>query len=264
MKILFIGDIFGKKGREAVKKELPKLNKTEKIDFVIANAENTTHGKSLSAKHYKELLEYGVDFFTFGNHTWQLSEIKQVLSNKNTIRPLNIKDSSNEYKYGGEGTRVCVIKDKKIRITNLLGMSVSANEIQTNPFVTLNELCKSDDSDIHFVDFHCESTSEKNALALEFSSKVSAIVGTHTHIQTSDERIFKNTAIISDVGMTGGSEGIIGAEPETILKVFNGEASRFKLSPSLSPYQFNGVVIEFSDKNNKPINIKRIFIREND
>jgi calcineurin-like phosphoesterase len=143
-------------------------------------------------------------------------------------------------------------------------MSIPMNGIQTNPFIVLHELIKNDKSDIHIVDFHCETTSEKNALFLEFASKVSAIFGTHTHIQTADDRIYKNTAYVGDVGFTGGSNGIIGAEPETILKMFNGETNRFKLSPSLSPYQLNGIIVEFDKKSNKPINLERIFIREND
>jgi calcineurin-like phosphoesterase len=142
-----------------------------------------------------------------------------------------------------------------------LGSSVECKEIQTNPFLTFNELLKNDNSHIHIVDFHCETTSEKNAFFLTFAGKVSAIVCTHTHVQTADERIYKNTAYISDVGMTGGSLGVIGAEAQSILDVFNGRTSKFRLSPSNTPYQFNGVVISFN-KNNHPTKIKRIFINE--
>ena len=135
------------------------------------------------------------------------------------------------------------------------------HDIQTNPFIKLEEVLNIDNSNIHIVDFHAETTSEKNAFLQYFAGKVSAIFGTHTHIQSGDERIYKNTAYITDVGMTGPSEGVIGANPETIIKMFKGESERFKLSPDTSNYQFNAIQVEFNDQN-KPISIERIFIRE--
>lgn len=261
MRILFIGDIFGEKGKQAIQKELPDLIPKENIDLVIANAENCTNGRSLSLKDYEFLKKCRINYFTFGNHTWYLEEIKDVLKNNNTIRPLNIKPLCDESKYG-IGSLEFKFKNKKIRITNLLGNTVFCHEIQTNPFLKLDEILNINSSDIHIIDFHAETTSEKNAFLQYFAGKVSAILGTHTHIQSADERIYKNTAYITDAGMTGPSEGVIGANPETIIKMFRGESERFRLSPDTSNYQFNGVVIEFDEKNNKPINIKRIFIRE--
>lgn len=261
MKILFIGDIFGKSGRRAINIELPKIKNKYKIDLVIANAENTSHGRGLSSKHYQQLKSYGIDYFTFGNHTWYQKDIKEVLNNKDVIRPLNIKPS-NEWSKVGVGSIVFEFKSKIIRLTNLLGSSVMVKDIQTNPFITFEEFIVNDKSDIHIVDFHCETTSEKNAFLLSFANKVSAIVGTHTHIQTADERIYKNTAYISDVGMTGGINGVIGAKPETILEMFQNKSAKFKLDPQEGKYQFNGVVIEFNDKNNLPVFIERINITE--
>ena len=261
MKLFFIGDIFGEKGKEAIKKELPNLIKKHSIDLVVANAENCTNGRSLSVSDYEFLSKYGIQYFTFGNHTWYLDEIKEVLKNKNTIRPVNLKPLSEESKYG-VGSLEFTHKNKKIRITNLLGNTVFCHEIQTNPFTKLDEILNINNSNIHIVDFHAETTSEKNAFLQYFAGKVSAVLGTHTHIQSADERIYKNTAYITDVGMTGPSEGVIGANPETIIKMFKGESERFRLSPDISNYQLNGVIIEFDNLTNKPIKIERIFIRE--
>lgn len=260
MNILFIGDIFGKKGKEAIQKELKQIVDSEKIDIVIANAENCTDGRSLSLADYSFLCDCGINYFTFGNHTWYLEEIQEVLKNKNCIRPLNISPLSEEFKYG-QGSIQFEYKGIKIRITNLLGSTVQCRDIQTNPFIKLEELLVVDTSNIHVVDLHTETTSEKNAFLKNFNGRVSCILGTHTHVQTADERIVNNTAYITDAGMTGPSEGIIGANPETILQMFKGERERFKLLEDDSKYQFNGVIISFNEQN-KPYKIKRVFIRE--
>ncbi|MDR1234935.1 MAG: TIGR00282 family metallophosphoesterase [Mycoplasmataceae bacterium] len=261
MKILFIGDVFGKAGRRAIKEELPKLIKNENINCVIANAENTTHGRSLSIAHYQELMSYGVNYFTFGNHTWHLDEIKEILAKNNAVRPLNLVKTVEESKYG-KGSIVFTINHKTIRLTNLLGNTIECHKIQENPFPLFAKFLDENKADIHIVDFHTETTSEKNAFLLTFAGKVSAILGTHTHVQSADEKIYKNTAYITDTGMTGGSLGVIGAEPETILNVFMGKAERFRLSPSKSKYQFNAVLLSFDDKTNLVESIKRIFIYE--
>ena len=152
--------------------------------------------------------------------------------------------------------------NKIIRLTNLLGRSVAMKEIQDNPFVVLEELIQKHKSDIHIVDFHSETTSEKNAFLLSFASKVSAIFGTHTHVQTADERIYKNTAYISDVGMTGGTNGVIGAKPETIVSMFEGKTNKFKLEPQEGKYQLNAIIVEFDNNTNMPKHIQRINIVE--
>jgi metallophosphoesterase (TIGR00282 family) len=191
-----------------------------------------------------------------------LEEIYKVLENKNTVRPFNIVEGLKEGEHGS-GSIQFKFKNKTIRITNLLGLSVQVRDIQTNPFIAMEKVLLHDSSDIHIVDFHCETTSEKNAFLLLFAGRVSAILGTHTHIQTADERIFNRTAYITDAGMTGGQNGVIGAQADAILEVFQGKKERFKLSPSLTPYQLNGVVIKFDDTTSDPIKIERIFFREN-
>jgi metallophosphoesterase (TIGR00282 family) len=261
MKILFIGDIFGRAGRKAIKSELPSLIKDKQIDCVIANAENATHGRSLSIKHYNELMNSGINYFTFGNHTWHLDEVKEVLNKDNVIRPLNLNPDIPEAKLG-KGSIVFKINNKSIRLTNLLGNTVECHKMQTNPFPFFEKFLQQNQADIHVVDFHTETTSEKNAFLLTFANKVNAILGTHTHVQSADEKIYRNTAYITDVGMTGGSLGIIGAEPETILKVFMGTEKYFRLSPSHSKYQFNAVLLDFDDKTNVVKSIERVFIYE--
>jgi metallophosphoesterase (TIGR00282 family) len=184
-----------------------------------------------------------------------------VLNQKNTVRPLNLNENTSEAKIG-QGSITFKINNKIIRLTNLLGNTVECHKIQINPFPYFANFLKNCQNDIHIVDFHTETTSEKNAFFLTFAGEVSAILGTHTHIQSADEKIYKNTAYITDVGMTGGSLGIIGAEPETILKVFMGTAERFRLSPSHSKYQLNAALLTFNDKTNVVESIERIFIYE--
>ncbi|MDR3257297.1 MAG: TIGR00282 family metallophosphoesterase [Mycoplasmataceae bacterium] len=262
MNILFIGDIFGKAGRKAIKNELPKIIQKNMVDCVIANAENTTHGRSLSIKHYNELKNAGINYFTFGNHTWHLEEVLDILKKPNVVRPMNLDPSIPESKHGS-GSITFKVKNKTIRLTNLLGNTVECHKMQTNPFPLFTQFLKLNKPvDIHIVDFHTETTSEKNAFLLTFASKVSAILGTHTHVQSADEKIYKDTVYITDVGMTGGSLGVIGAEPETILDMFMGKSERFRLSPSKSKYQLNAVLLNFDDKTNQPKSIQRIYIYE--
>jgi metallophosphoesterase (TIGR00282 family) len=174
---------------------------------------------------------------------------------------MNIKSELPESKIG-QGSITFKCKNKTIRITNLLGNTVSCHEMQENPFPFFTKFLKTEKSDIHIVDFHTETTSEKNAFLLTFAGKVSAILGTHTHVQTADAKIYKQTAYITDVGMTGGSVGIIGAKADSILDMFMGNAERFKLEPAAGPYQLNGVVLSFNDKTNEVENISTINIVE--
>ena len=264
MKILAIGDIFGKTGREIIKNYLPQLREKEKIDLVIANVENTTHGKGISYAHYNELKftkekKVLIDIMTSGNHIFAVEETKKFINETPyLLRPLN----SNPY-HPGRGTTVKEVNNKKIRITNLLGttfMSMAAE----NPYYLLEKILRGSEfekSDIHLVDFHAETTAEKIALALCYDGEISALWGTHTHVQTADERILDHgTAFITDLGMTGPAKGVIGAKPEGIIK-----RAKEGLPAKMEPHedkedkgQFNGVIIEFDDASNRAISIKRI------
>ncbi|MGL4768845.1 MAG: TIGR00282 family metallophosphoesterase [Mycoplasmoidaceae bacterium] len=261
MKILFIGDISGDDGKIAIAKNVLELRKKYAIDFVIANGENTSFGRGLIKTDYEYLKVCGIDFLTMGNHTWfHKNEIAEILKNKDIIRPLNLNAKEKISQYG-KGTRVVNVNGKSIRITNLIGSSVHFHDYQTNPFQTLEELLNQVEStDLHIIDFHCETTSESNAFFLNFKGRVSAILGTHTHVATNDYKIRDETAYITDVGMTGNQDGVIGAKPEDIISVFKGEKERFKLETISGNYQFNSVLLEF--KNNKPISIEPIIIYE--
>lgn len=263
MKILFIGDIFAKAGRKAVTDNLSHIIKNQKIDFVIANAENATHGRSLSQAHYRELINAGVNLITMGNHTWDTTDIFLVLkNNSNIIRPINIQSNTKEANYG-VGSTVCNIKNIKIRVTNIMSMQCNTRAKITNPFIALEKVIVNSKEEIHIIDFHAETTSEKNALLMAFAGKVSAIVGTHTHVQTADYKIYKNTAFITDAGMCGAKESIIGAKPDEIVNMFKGKTQHFHLEPAKGEYQFNSVIIEISDKTKKPIKISPLNINNN-
>lgn len=263
MRILFIGDIFAKSGRKSLTENLAKIIKKEKINFVIANAENATHGRSLSQAHYDELIKSGVNVITMGNHTWDTTEVFDVLNkNPKIVRPLNLDNATKESHYG-VGSKVFTAGKKKIRVSNLMSTQCSARATLTNPFVVCEQLLKKVKEPIHIIDFHAETTSEKNAFLMSFAGKVSAIIGTHTHVQTADEKIYKGTAFITDAGMCGAKESIIGAKPDEIVNMFKGKAPRFHLEPAKGTYQFNSVIIEINDSTNKPTKIWRYNINNN-
>jgi len=254
MKILVIGDIFGKMGRKIIKENLPLLKKNHQIDLVIANVENVTHGKGLSLKHYEELKTYGINIMTSGNHIFHLKEtLDYIKKTDDLLRPLN----SNPY-HPGKGSILLTLKNKKIRITNLLG-NIFMPFSSENPFFSLEKIIKKKDCDIHLVDFHAETTAEKIAFALYYDGKISALWGTHTHVQTSDERILpKGTAFITDLGMTGSLDGIIGCDSEAIF-----EKNKYYFSKKFFPKsegngQLNGLIINFLDNNNQITYLKRI------
>jgi 2',3'-cyclic-nucleotide 2'-phosphodiesterase len=257
MRILAIGDIFGKTGRKVVSELVPKIRIDYNIDFVIANVENATHGKSISWKHYLSLKSNGIDVMTSGNHIFSLSETREYISQcDDLLRPLN----SNPF-HPGNGTCVVFCKGKKIRVTNLIGNAFMPSS--DNPYFSLEKVLDSDDSDIHIVDFHAESTAEKIALALYFDGKISALYGTHTHVQTADERILKKgTAFITDIGMNGPRDGVIGADLECVIERTKYGFSS-KMEPSSDLGQFNGVIFEFNEKNQVKSISRLNFFREN-
>lgn len=243
--ILFIGDICGKLGREAVKKSIPLLKEKYAIDFIVANGENTTHGRGLSYSHYKELMDYGINCITMGNHFFGVEEI--IRSNEkytNLIRPLNLPE-----KIPGTGTKVFTVKGKTVQITNLLGVSEINFMGQNNPFTCIDNLLSTNKSDIHIIDFHAEATGEKGALARFVDGKVSAVIGTHTHVQTNDARILPlGTGLLSDVGACCAYNSILGMNSdEVISRNAYGIPKRF-FTPSTGPKQFNAVILMFNDE----------------
>ncbi|MGI6714049.1 MAG: TIGR00282 family metallophosphoesterase [Bacilli bacterium] len=260
IKILFIGDIVARVGRRLVKKLLPDLIKKHQIDFVIANGENTTHGRGLTFHHYQELKQAGIDVITLGNHYDDRDEIRTFLDGgSDVIRPLNLTRD-----YPGVGSAVFDNGEVRIRVTNILGMAFM-DEIVENPFVSLDRLLRDCPLDeIHIVDFHAEATAEKKAFAYAFDGRVSAIIGTHTHIQTRDAQILKKgTAYITDVGMTGPEPSVLGVKPDIIIKRFwHGEQKFFDYDNKASGV-FSGVILTFDKHTTQAIKITPLYLLEN-
>lgn len=249
MKILFLGDVFGEPGIAALEKHLQKFINRYKIDFVIAQGENASGRKGLIPEDYDRLKKAGVDCITMGNHVWAKDDIHEIINNKDIIRPYNVKEE-----YEGQGTRVFTVKGQKIRVSQFLGRAF--NELSApwkqreanNFFDAFDKLNKKQDHDIHIVDFHAETTSEKNVFGLYVDGKVDALIGTHTHIPTADARLLPNgTAFITDVGMVGPINSAIGASYESVYKKMRyDENSRFQVSAN--KVYLNGVIISINKK----------------
>lgn len=257
IKILFLGDIFGKTGRDAVIENLSELKKEYEIDYVIANAENASHGKGLSSGNADELLDAGVDFITLGNHAWSNPDIKRCIDDYPVIRPANFSGN-----LPGRGFDIREIGNIKVGVINLQGR-VYMDDVCDSPFdkavEIVNEIHK--ETPIVIIDMHAEATSEKMALAAYLDGKISALLGTHTHVQTADERIMpKGTAYISDVGMCGPESGIIGASAPIIIKKFTtGMPQRFE--PATADPMINAVVLTINPDDGKTQKIERIYKR---
>jgi len=216
MKIAFIGDIVGKPGRNMLQTYLRKIRTEFALDVVIANGENASHGFGLSIEHAKELLGYGVDIISGGNHSWDKNEIIPLLDAMPILRPLNYPEG-----VAGSGVKVLHVKNEKVAVVNVLGhYGMSMVE---NPFLraqkTVAELCEEGIKTI-IVDFHAEVTSEKYAMLHLLKGKVSAILGTHTHVGTDDLHIVAGTCYVTDVGLSGCRDGVIGMDKDAPLKRF--------------------------------------------
>lgn len=259
MKILFIGDIVGRVGRRMIKEKVPYYVEKYGIDFVIANGENATHGKGLIRHHYQELIDSGVDVITLGNHYDSKSEIRKYIDRADrVIRPYNLL-----HEYPGVGTELYDLDGVSIRVTNLLG-SVFMEENVNSPYLALlNILSEEEPATIHIVDFHAEATGEKQCLAVAMDGKITALFGTHTHVQTNDAKILPNgTAFISDVGMCGFADGVLGNTKETVVpKLLYGERTKFE-TPIEGRGIFSAVVVEVDELTGKSTNIFPICYQE--
>jgi len=217
MNILCIGDIVGKPGRNFINTRLPKLIKEYKVDFVIANGENCAHGVGITRNTYEELVYAGVDVITLGNHTWAKKELIEFIEEKtNLIRPANFPSNN-----PGRGYTIVEKDGKRIAVINLVGRVYM--DSYDCPFRKADEILAKieNQADIIIVDFHAEATSEKLAMGWYLDGRVTAVFGTHTHVQTSDERLLpKGTGYISDVGMTGPYDSILGVDKDIIIKKF--------------------------------------------
>lgn len=255
MNVLFIGDIVGASGREVVKNLLPELKERFQVDLVVANGENSAHGKGITRKIYHQLLSYGVDVITMGNHTFSKNDIYTFIEDADRmVRPANMEPC--DY---GESTIVVNVLNKKVAITNLCG-EIWMNDVVDSPFYCMEDVLQDIDADIYLVDLHAEATSEKIAFAYNFAGRIGVVVGTHTHVQTADERIIGGTAAITDLGMCGAYTSVLGRDVDEILTRFmTNEKTRFTIAQG--PAIFCGALVSFDDKTNQAIAIERIQIR---
>ncbi len=255
MKILAIGDIFGRVGRSAVFEELEGLR--ENVDFIIANAENAAHGRGLSKPVYEELKSCGIDAFTTGNHVWGCPDIESVMRyNDDIVRPANFEGC-----VPGVGSMVVTAKNGvRVGIINLIGRTYMQSVASSPFFAAEAEIEKlSGKADVIFVDFHAEATSEKIALGYFLDGKVSAVFGTHTHVQTADNKVLpKGTGYISDLGMTGPLYSVLGVETNTIVKRFlTGLPQKFTVANGRG--QFCGAIFDVDEKTGKTQSVERIY-----
>ncbi|MBX5318103.1 TIGR00282 family metallophosphoesterase [Staphylococcus caprae] len=258
MRILFIGDIVGKIGRNVISTYLPKIKQSYHPTVSIVNAENAAHGKGLTEKIYKQLLREGVDFMTMGNHTYGQREIYEFIDNANRmVRPANFPEEA-----PGVGMRFIQINEIKLAIINLQGRTFMQDI--DDPFKKADQLIEEarQVTPYIFVDFHAETTSEKNAMGWYLDGRVSAVVGTHTHIQTSDNRVLpKGTGYITDVGMTGYYDGILGINRDEVIHRFITSLPQRHVVPDEGRSVLSGVIIDI-DKEGKTTQIERILIND--
>jgi metallophosphoesterase (TIGR00282 family) len=251
MQVLAIGDVIGKPGRQAVRKLLPGLRQQYQLDMVIANAENAAGGLGLTLSSAKELLEAGVDILTSGNHIWDQKEIIPYLDGDLPIlRPYN-------YPPGVPG-RGCLTRDN-IAVISLMGRAFIGNF--DCPFRAMDQLLAGfgEKYSIIIVDFHAEATSEKVALGRYLDGRVSAVVGTHTHVGTVDARVLPNgTAHITDIGMVGPQDSIIGDDVQSVLNRFLTVMPHRLAVSSGSRVVFNAVLINIDDKSGQAVSIERV------
>ena len=254
MKILAIGDIVGDNGLRKLKELLPTIQEKENIDFTVVNAENTSGGMGLNERDFYALQKMEINCLTMGNHTWGKKDIFSFIDNSLIIRPAN-------YSKGlpGKGYNIYECNDKKIAVINLIGRT-DMNILSENPFLVADELVEklSKEADIIILDFHAEATAEKIAMKHYLDGRVNIIFGTHTHVQTSDEEITsKGTGYITDLGMTGPKNSVIGMEVSASIKRFiTSLPERYKLAEGDAI--LNGCVFEIDDDTCKTISIHRI------
>ena len=252
MKILFFGDVMGSIGRKALQKKLPALKKKYQADLAIINAENLAHGKGVSAKILKQMQEAGVDFFTSGNHVYSKGNSKEIFNSPelNIIAPANDPRTPQE-----SGYKLIKFGKNNLIMLNLLGKTFIDEQNIKCPFKTLDQLLKETkkyQADYTILDFHAEATSEKVAMGHYADGRIDAVLGTHTHIQTNDARQLPGgTLYISDVGMVGAQESVIGVKKEIIIDKFLNDSKIVFDIPLKGKVTINAVLLELNKKSSK-------------
>ena len=257
MRVLAVGDLVGENGVKTLKDMLPAFKRENNIDFVIVNAENSAGGMGITTKIFNNLKYLNVDCITMGNHTWGKKDIFTIIDEPILLRPAN-------YSRGvvGKGYNIYECKGKKICVINLMGRTEMGVQ-SDNPFTTADDIIDEvkGKADIIIIDFHAEASAEKIAMKYYLDGKVTVIFGTHTHVQTADEEItLKGTGYISDIGMTGPYNSIIGMDIEASVKRFvTSLPEKYKLADG--PCQFNGCIFEIDDETCRTISVDRIIIK---
>lgn len=255
MNFLVIGDVIGKTGRRAVKTVLPNLIENLKIDFIVLNGENLAHGNGITKSVFEEILNTGIDVITSGNHTFDKKEVLDIINDDRLLRPANLPPTA-----PGKGFNIYKKNGKKIAVINLMGRVFIGLPLDC-PFRTFDNIYNQikEDVDYIIVDFHGEATSEKQAFANYVDSRATLVFGTHTHVPTADERFLpKGTVYITDVGMTGAIDSVIGVRKEEIIRKFlNGMPEKYE--PAEGDFIFNGLFLNTEEKI-----LKRIQIKENE
>lgn len=255
MKIIFFGDIVGRPGREAIKKILPKWQEKYQPDLIIANGDNLAHGKGITKDTFNELLDMGVDIVTSGDHNWSQKQVISLLENKKNpiIRPANFPEG-----VPGEGYKIIEVGSKKVLVINLIGRVFMAEQYD-DPFRKADEILKeNEDIKIVIIDWHTEATAEKVCLGWYLDGRVSAILGTHTHIPTADEKILPNkTAYISDAGMVGAVNSSLGMDKQVAINRFLTQMKQKYEVATKGPIEVNAVLLDIKS-NGEAKKIERI------
>lgn len=255
MKILAIGDVIGSPGRNYLKEHLREIQEKNQIDFTIVNGENSSAGLGMEPKAANELFDAGVNAITLGNHTWRKRDILKVIDDNRIVRPINYLPNT-----AGSGCRIISFNGKKIAIINAVGRVYM--DPASNPFLAIGKKVNEirDSVDIIIVDFHAEATSEKIAMGYYLDGRVNAVYGTHTHVQTADEKILpKGTAYITDIGMTGPYESVIGADKNIVINTFITEIPDRKPVAGGDAF-ISGIILEINNDTNRTESIKRLNI----
>ncbi len=259
MKVLFFGDLVGSPGLTAVSDFLPKLVREFDVDLVIANGENATRGFGLNYGDAKTMKEAGVDVITLGNHWRARSSIDDFFEEiQGLVRPYNVR----EHDTVGMGYITLDVKGVPVTVSNLLGTAFM-KETVNSPLVSMVDILAEVPEGIHIVDYHGESTSEKATFAHYFDGQVAAVIGTHTHVQTNDARIMPlGTAFISDVGMCGAYESVIGFEPQSVIeRIINGSPNPMQIDAEAKRC-VNAVLLDIDEETGLSRSIRPLFYVE--
>jgi metallophosphoesterase (TIGR00282 family) len=261
--VLIIGDIFGDPGRRILRQHLPRLKQKLSPDLIIVNAENAAGGIGLLPRQAHEIFALGVDVITGGNHSLARSEIYSVLAQEpHLLRPVNLQAPPGQTLPGQGWVIAHTAKGRRVAVVNLLGSAFMPAPVTDSPFIAMEKLLQGPllNESIICVDFHAEATSEKQALAWYFDGKISALAGTQTHVPTADERLLpQGTAYISDIGITGPYDSVIGLDPQTaIARFLTDKPLKFKVAKGKSI--MNGVLICINERTGRAESINRLTV----